>query len=138
MQLAGKSPLTMRVFTRINLAMSSIQKFLEIVDAFRLARDLSDGRVSTLVFNDGSKIKLLRSGRDIGVQTMERAVRWFSDNWPETAIWPDCIVRPADGGPLGHSDADIGASSLVAEKEETTNEASNVVSAGTETVHAHR
>ena len=74
--------------------MNAIHHLLQLVDAYRAARQLSDARVSTLVFNDGSKVKTLREGRDIGVRTAMRAVQWFSDNWPEGAEWPEDVERP--------------------------------------------
>ena len=74
----------------------SIQAFLSIVDAYRNARSISDARVSTLIFNDGSKIKMLRSGSDVGVRTLARAVRWLSDNWPAGAEWPEDVARPVN------------------------------------------
>ncbi len=81
-------------------AMNTIQSLLMVVDAFREARQVSDARVSTLVFNDGGKVKQLREGRDIGVLTSMRAFQWFSDNWPENAQWPDGVQRPHAPPPL--------------------------------------
>ncbi len=75
--------------------MNSISKFLSLVDAFCVATERAEATVSTLVFNDGAKIKLLRSGRNIGVLTLDRAVQWFSDHWPEGAEWPESLPRPA-------------------------------------------
>lgn len=79
--------------------MNTIQSLLMVVDAFREARQVSDARVSTLVFNDGGKIKQLREGRDIGVLTSLRAFQWFSENWPDNASWPNGVQRPQAHAP---------------------------------------
>lgn len=50
----------------------SISQFLARCDAYRARRNVSDARLSTLLFNDGKKIGLLRAGGDIGVLTLAR------------------------------------------------------------------
>jgi hypothetical protein len=50
--------------------------------------------VSSRVFNDGKKIRALEEGSDINVSRLERALRWFSDKWPEDADWPADVPRP--------------------------------------------
>ena len=62
---------------------------------------LSQSRVSTLVFNHGGRIARIRAGRDFTVGSYERALRWFSDHWPEGLIWPAGIERPPRAGPGG-------------------------------------
>lgn len=74
--------------------MNTVASLLSVVDAYRVAREVSDARVSTLVLNDGSRITEIRSGKDIGSRRLDRALQWFSDNWPEGAIWPDDVMRP--------------------------------------------
>lgn len=74
--------------------MNAIHSVLTLVDAYRSARGLSDARVSTLVFNDGGKVKSLRGGRDIGVRRAEQAIEWFAQNWPANAEWPLGVRRP--------------------------------------------
>lgn len=86
--------------------MENITTLFDIVEAYRKARELSDARVSTLVFNDGGKIKSLREGTDIGVRRLQRAIQWFSDNWPENAVWPLSVARP-DPAPAPVPSADF-------------------------------
>ena len=74
--------------------MDAIETLISLVDAYRIARQVSDARVSTLVFNDGGRIAQIRNGGDIGARRFERAVQWFSDNWPPNAIWPTKVTRP--------------------------------------------
>ena len=55
---------------------------------------LKDGRVSTLVFGSGDRLKRLREGRDGLSEKLEEALQWFSDRWPENTLWPDPVLRP--------------------------------------------
>ncbi len=84
--------------------MFAISHFLSLVDEYRRVREVSDSRVSTLVFNDGSRIALIRGGGDLGTRRMQRAIEWFSENWPEGAIWPDGVTRPSEAA-SGHSES---------------------------------
>ena len=59
---------------------------------------LSQARVSTLVFNHGGRIARIRAGRDFTVGSYERALRWFSDQWPKGLSWPEGIPRPYRAG----------------------------------------
>lgn len=74
--------------------MDTIADLLRIVDAFAATRKVSDARASTLIFGDGTRIKHLRNGGDMGVRRIQRALFWLSDNWPNGADWPADIVRP--------------------------------------------
>lgn len=72
----------------------ALQSFFLLVDAFAEARSIGDARISTFVFNDGSRIKELREGGEVGYRRLLRAIQWFSDNWPENARWPSGVKRP--------------------------------------------
>lgn len=74
--------------------MKSIDQVVALANAFADARGIGEARVSTLVFNDGKRISRVREGADIGVRSVERAVQWFSDNWPEGVDWPLEVPRP--------------------------------------------
>ena len=65
-----------------------------VADAYCLARQLSRARVSTIVFNAGATLDRIVAGRDLNTGTYERAMRWFSEHWPEGADWPADVVRP--------------------------------------------
>ncbi len=69
-------------------------QLISVSDAFCDARQLSRARVSTIVFNAGSTLDRIASGRDLATGNFERAMRWFSDNWPEGAEWPKGVERP--------------------------------------------
>ena len=43
--------------------------------------------------NDKIFVNLAR-GRTCTVRSLERAARWFTENWPKDLPWPDDIPRP--------------------------------------------
>ena len=69
-------------------------QLIEIADAYCALTGLSRSRVATVVFNDGKKLDLIAAGKDLNTRSFERAMLWFSDNWPDSAAWPEGIVRP--------------------------------------------
>jgi hypothetical protein len=79
--------------------MSTIDAFLAVVDAYRDALNVSDGSVSSRLFNAGHRISQIRAGSDIGVRRLSEALQWLSDNWPVNAVWPDHVERPLPAAP---------------------------------------
>ena len=75
--------------------MSLIEELLTVADAYQEATRFPDSRVSWRVFGDTKKLAALRADKDIQVKRAESAMRWFSDNWPENASWPELVHRPA-------------------------------------------
>lgn len=75
--------------------MSMIGSFLDVVERFCAASNVSESTLSSRAFNDGKRLSQIRGGADIGVRRLEQAVHWLSDHWPEGAEWPDGIARPA-------------------------------------------
>ena len=51
--------------------------------------------ISMRLFGKGDFFAKLIAGGDCRTATAERAIRWFSDNWPEDLQWPAGIDRPA-------------------------------------------
>lgn len=86
----------MRVKTRNSVIMMTLRdQLIAVADTYCLARRLSRSRVSTIVFSAGLTLDRIAAGRDLSTGSFERAMRWFSDNWPEGAVWPDHVERPA-------------------------------------------
>ena len=52
-------------------------------------------RVSTIVLGSGRRLDAIAEGGDLATGTFERAMQWFSDNWPADAVWPTDVPRPA-------------------------------------------
>ncbi|MGM5087560.1 hypothetical protein E0H64_17835 [Rhizobium leguminosarum bv. viciae] len=63
-------------------------------DRYAEATGVGRKRVSTLVLNRGSKLDDIARGGDLTTGIFERAMQWFSDNWPEGAEWPQVVQRP--------------------------------------------
>ncbi|MDX1134339.1 hypothetical protein GOL33_28395 [Sinorhizobium medicae] len=71
------------------------EQLILVSDEFGRARGIGRQRVSTIVLNRGSTLDLLAQGRsDLDTGTFERAMIWFSENWPEGAEWPAGVPRP--------------------------------------------
>lgn len=80
--------------SRILFCMTLKSRLLAVSAAFAQERGLSLSRVSTIVLNDGKALLRLEAGGDITTGTFERAMAWFSANWPEGAEWPADVPRP--------------------------------------------
>lgn len=65
-----------------------------VANHYAQARRLSMSRVSTLVLNDGKALDRISSGGDLNTGSYERALEWFSANWPRGAAWPEGVERP--------------------------------------------
>lgn len=50
--------------------------------------------ISTKVFNDGKTLDRIAAGGDVVTGSYERAIQWFSDNWPVETEWPEGVHRP--------------------------------------------
>jgi hypothetical protein len=74
--------------------MNQIEAILHLSEVYGAARKVREATVSTLVFRDGKRLASLRSGCDLRLRTASSALLWFSDNWPDSAVWPADIVRP--------------------------------------------
>jgi hypothetical protein len=71
------------------------EQLLLVGDTYAKATQLSRARVSTIVLNRGSTLGLINEGRaDVTTATFEKAMLWFSANWPESANWPHEVPRP--------------------------------------------
>jgi hypothetical protein len=73
--------------------MSGISQLLTVARRYAEIADVSLTTVSSRAFNDGKKLRALEEGADINVGRLERALRWFSDHWPE-GDWPSDVPRP--------------------------------------------
>ena len=51
--------------------------------------------VSSRIFDDGKKLDAIAAGADLYSGRLNKAVQWFSDNWPDGLDWPEGVSRPA-------------------------------------------
>jgi hypothetical protein len=66
-------------------------------DAYLRARTkpLSKARLATIIAKDGKFFNRIEAGGLITTRTYERAMQWFSNEWPAHVPWPSGVARPA-------------------------------------------
>jgi len=75
--------------------MTGIADLLAVARAYATAEHLALATVSDRVFRDGKKLAALEDGiADIQTRRAEKAMQWFSDNWPPRTPWPKRVARP--------------------------------------------
>lgn len=74
--------------------MNATDSLLALADAYGAAHKIESSTVSWRVFGDTKKLGAIREGADIQMRRFEKAVRWFSANWPAGVDWPAGIPRP--------------------------------------------
>lgn len=86
--------MTMRTNDRIDANMKMRDQILLTADTFARHRGVGRKRVSKLVLNRGSKLDDIADGGDLTTSIFERAMLWFSENWPTDLRWPEDVPRP--------------------------------------------
>lgn len=63
---------------------------------YAAATGIDRARLSRRLFRDGRRANLIVAGEgDVTTGTYEKAMRWFSENWPDDRPWPDGVDRPS-------------------------------------------
>lgn len=75
------------------------EKLVLVSDTYCAAVQRSRARISTLVFGGGDRMDGIAAGKDLNTRSYERAMRWFSENWPDGVDWPEGIERPEISAP---------------------------------------
>ena len=65
-----------------------------LVDLFAKHSGLSASTVSRHATGSGDTVARLRRGGAITTRRADRAIRFLSDNWPDSTAWPADIPRP--------------------------------------------
>lgn len=73
--------------------MSGIEQLLTVARRYAEIENIPLSTVSSRALDDGKKLRALETGSDINVGRLERALRWFSENWPG-GDWPSDVPRP--------------------------------------------
>lgn len=76
------------------VGMNQIAHLLALADTFRSVEQIEDKTLSSRVFGDSKKLTALRDGADITTGRLFAALVWFSEHWPEGAVWPAEVLRP--------------------------------------------
>lgn len=74
--------------------MDSSSALLKVARAYSEATGRSLARIGTVIHNQGAFFKKLEEGGTCTMETFDKAMRWFSENWPSDASWPVGIARP--------------------------------------------
>lgn len=76
--------------------MNMRQQIIAVSDAWCAATGRSRATLSTILLNKGPRLDQIAAGQaDLVTGTFERAMQWFSDEWPKGATWPQGVARPA-------------------------------------------
>lgn len=73
--------------------MTGTEQLLTVARVYAAAEGVRLKTVSWRALGDSKKLGALEVGADIQVGRLDRALRWFSEHWPD-APWPDDIPRP--------------------------------------------
>jgi hypothetical protein len=66
-----------------------------LADAYMAATGMSSATLSERAGGDWQFFDKVRDGRlNWRIRTYDRAVGWFSDNWPDGLDWPADVPRP--------------------------------------------
>jgi len=68
---------------------------LQTADTYCAAVNRSRARIGTIIWNDGARFDAIAKGADTTTRNFEKAMQWFSDNWPDDTPWPEGVERPA-------------------------------------------
>ena len=75
--------------------MTMREQIILVADAFAAVAGIGRKRISTIVLGRGSKLDdIADRGRDLFTGSFEHSMQWFSDHWPEGAVWPADVPRP--------------------------------------------
>ena len=67
---------------------------ITLVDAYRTRVNRSEATISGWAVGHARLFSRIREGHGFTDTTYNRALQWFSDNWPADLVWPDDIPRP--------------------------------------------
>lgn len=67
---------------------------IELAEALAAHQGVTHWAISQRIFGRGDVFSRLMDGRNCFHSTIERAERWFGENWPEDLAWPEDIMRP--------------------------------------------
>lgn len=79
---------------------------LTLADSHSAVSGRSLRALSKEICNDNTFLTRMRDGNNFTARSYDRAIQWFSDHWPDGAVWPPEVPRPEaerDGAPRGPS-----------------------------------
>ena len=70
-------------------------RLISLMSQFAKHTGLSVSTVSRHATGSGDTVARLQRGGTITIKRFDRAVRFLSDNWPESLAWPADVPRPS-------------------------------------------
>ncbi len=77
---------------------NTADRLVALLDLFAEHTGRSVSTVSRHATGSGDTVARLRRGGTITTRRLDRAIRFLSDNWPDSVAWPADIPRPASPG----------------------------------------
>lgn len=75
-----------------------IQQVVSVAEAYCEAEQIELARASWRAFSESKTLVNLVAGKSSPtLERADRALLWFSRNWPAGALWPDGVPRPEPG-----------------------------------------
>lgn len=74
--------------------MDTRSKLLAVADAYTKATGRSLARIGTIINDRSVLFAKLAEGKTCTIETYDKAMQWFSDNWVSDLAWPDGVERP--------------------------------------------
>lgn len=84
------------IFTLQYVGMETLiceKHLVDLVEQFAANHGREVGGVSILIFNDANRIKNIKNGSSLRVDTFNNAIAWLSDHWGDYP-WVEGIPRP--------------------------------------------
>lgn len=70
------------------------EDLLSLAESFHDATKTTHSTIGKRALNDNTFFGRIKSGDSFRVDTFDKVVRWFSENWPEGVKWPADVERP--------------------------------------------
>ena len=68
---------------------------LDLARRFEAATEVTLSSIGKRALNDNTVFARIEAAKiGFGIRTYDRLVKWFSDNWPKDAEWPEDVERP--------------------------------------------
>ena len=78
--------------------MNTRSKLLLVAEAYRAASKKSLATVGKSIADNSTLFAKLAAGHGCTIDTYDKAMDWFSTNWPEEVVWPNGVERPQSEG----------------------------------------
>lgn len=70
------------------------QILFDLAEAYTAATEVSAATIGKRALNDNTFFARVAEGATFTAKTFDKLVQWFSENWPEGAVWPSNVERP--------------------------------------------